>query len=157
MLERIHPKFSDSMGTLCMRFISDKQQSHSPSSHCRRVCECYWDNAAQLHHCPKNLSCIFYSLTEFQLSPTYINAVLAMTKGGTAPTESIHQATEAQIFNDWISATPALWYSFLWGVDPPPEEWLGEDKHLPATAGLIHCLLFMPSVIQKQPTFNSFQ
>lgn len=30
-------------------------------------------------------------------------------------------------FNDWISATPALWHPFLWGVDPPPEEWLGED------------------------------
>lgn len=33
----------------------------------------------------------------------------------------------------------------------------GRLTQLPASAGLIHCLLFVHPIIQKQPAFDSFQ
>lgn len=55
------------VASACISF-SDTRPKPLPRSSADKVCESYWDNAAQLHHCLKDLSCNFYSLRGFQFS-----------------------------------------------------------------------------------------
>ena len=130
MLQRAHPKFSANTDTPCSFHPWQTAKPLPRLTLQMSVCECCWDNAAQLHHCP------IKKPTKKQNQPT-------------STAFSIHWWSSS-----YVSRTEVLYWLFQKGTDLMGSIWglweLWFHNGVSATDMLFRCFLFKKGIHHLQ-------